>query len=235
MKLTTSNVFNQGMSQDYSISKDTKQEYAFENKNIRIQALDDGTLLSITNVRGPKEIPSINIQGIVVGKCFTKNYVVLFTVDGKSISRIYRLDIYNGVENIKCNCLYEGEDLHFHTDRVFDTLFFYENKNTQKVYWTESWKENDNTNNPPRVINIITPSERSGGECIKYDKNVFDFYPTINKIPRFKIQKDYSLFSEHPSGVIQYFISYYFENGAETLIAHNSSSFTIDYETRGAK
>jgi hypothetical protein len=40
---------------------------------------------------------------------------------------------------------------------------------------------------------------------------------------------------EHPAGIIQYFISYYFDNGAETLIAGNSSTFTIDSMTRGSK
>ena len=55
MKLNKVNIINKGMSQDASISKEV-QEYAFENKNIRIQALEDSTLLSITNVKGPKKL-----------------------------------------------------------------------------------------------------------------------------------------------------------------------------------
>lgn len=46
---------NKGMSQDMSISKEG-QEFAFENHNIRIQALNDSTLLSVTNIRGPKVV-----------------------------------------------------------------------------------------------------------------------------------------------------------------------------------
>jgi hypothetical protein len=54
----------------------------------------------------------------------------------------------------------------------------------------------------------------------KYTSNKFDFYPSSNKVPRFKILKDYNTFSELPAGTIQYYISYYFENGAETLITN---------------
>jgi hypothetical protein len=131
MKLQKVDILNQGMSQDLSISKETKQEYAFENRNIRIQALDDGTLLSITNVRGPKKIKDIKIEGAVIGKCITKNYIVLFTKNlftGKDV--IYRIDINKGILNIKTNILYEGFDLHFDVNKVIDTLFYYENQNT---------------------------------------------------------------------------------------------------------
>jgi hypothetical protein len=108
------------MSQDYSISKDN-QEYAFKNKNVRIQALDDGTLLSITNIKGPKKIPvDVHIEGIVVGKCYTGNYLVLFTCSKDRVSindvysestkkqhlnYIYRIDLRK-INNIKVNLLY---------------------------------------------------------------------------------------------------------------------------------
>ena len=121
MELKKVNIQNKGMSQDYSISKDN-QEYAFKNKNVRIQALDDGTLLSITNIKGPKKIPvDVHIEGIVVGKCYTGNYLVLFTcskdrviTDGvynervkkQHLNYIYRIDLRKN--NIKVNLLYEG-------------------------------------------------------------------------------------------------------------------------------
>jgi hypothetical protein len=79
MELKKVDVGNKGMSQDYSISKDT-QEFAFENRNIRIQALDDNTLLSITNIKGPKKLEGITIEGSIVGKCIAKNSLVLFTL-----------------------------------------------------------------------------------------------------------------------------------------------------------
>jgi hypothetical protein len=127
MELKKVNILNKGMSQDYSISKDN-QEYAFENKNIRIQALDDSTLLSVTNVKGPKKIQNITIQGIIVGKCFTGDYLILFTTtDNSKIKkdRIYRINIKN-TENIETALLFEGY-LGFELDRTFDTCFYKEN------------------------------------------------------------------------------------------------------------
>ena len=260
MELKKVNIQNKGMSQDYSISKDN-QEYAFKNKNVRIQALDDGTLLSITNIKGPKKIPvDISIEGTVVGKCFTGNYLVLFTCLSRSIQNnpslgterdktlnyIYRIDLRR-INNIKVNLLYSGY-LGFELDRTFDTTFYYENANIQKVYWVESWYSEEQLkelrkkypnnvyqNNGPRVINIITEGERIGEGFTEYTDNVFEFYPEVGEIPQFKILKDRSIPSQHPSGIIQYFISYYLDNGAETLIANNSSTFTIDHMNKGAK
>lgn len=239
MQLNKVNILNQGMSQDPSISKD-EQKYAFENRNIRIQALDDNTLYSVTNVKGPKELVG-TIEGTIVGKCFTEDYLVLFTVEERDVDnlcRIYRITLGDSPEIF---CLYQGEDLHFEPDRTFDTLYFNENKNVQKIYWVESWysdKELDEkrkanstnhnyVNNPPRYINIITDT--------RYADNCFDFYPTISSVPSFKVTKDYLMINELPAGAVQYFISYYFENGAETLIAGSSDTYTIDYQNKGGK
>ena len=47
---------NRGMNQDISVSKATN-EFAFENYNIRITAVNDNTLLSVTNEKLPTNIP----------------------------------------------------------------------------------------------------------------------------------------------------------------------------------
>jgi hypothetical protein len=57
-------------------------------------------------------------------------------------------------------------------------------------------------NNPPRVINIITPGEVAGKGFTPYNSNVFDFYPATSEIPKFKIEKDYNVASELPAGTI---------------------------------
>jgi hypothetical protein len=51
---------NKGMNQDISVSKATN-EFAFENYNIRITAVNDNTLLSVTNEKLPNNLP-IQIQ-----------------------------------------------------------------------------------------------------------------------------------------------------------------------------
>lgn len=52
---------NRGMNQDISVSKATN-EFAFKNYNIRITAVNDNTLLSITNEKLPKELKNISIS-----------------------------------------------------------------------------------------------------------------------------------------------------------------------------
>lgn len=52
---------NRGMNQDISVSKATN-EFAFENYNIRITAVNDNTLLSVTNEKLPTSI-SVNLKG----------------------------------------------------------------------------------------------------------------------------------------------------------------------------
>ena len=79
MELKQVVVNNTGMSQDMSISKQD-DKFAFENKNIRIQATDDGTLLSITNLRNPEaKKNTVILCGTILGKCVTPEYLVLFS------------------------------------------------------------------------------------------------------------------------------------------------------------
>ena len=235
-------VQNKGMSRDVSMSKETL-EYAFENHNIRIQATDDNTLLSVTNIQGPKLVSEVihddpvNLKGVLVGKCDCKELLVVFTHD-KDLSKdfIYRVDFYdsfNGSNDfLSVKLLYCG-DLNFNIDHPIDTLYFIENLNVRKVYFTDGL-------NYPRFINIITEGEREGQlytDFTQYkeeDKYKFEFYPSITTTPNINVEKDYTIKSELPSGTIQYFLSYYNYNGSESLIVNSSSIYTIDYENRGA-
>ena len=73
---------NRGMNRDLSISK-TGESAAYENRNIRIIARDNDTLLSVTNERGTKEISLGNagIEGTLVGWNVLNNHIILFTHD----------------------------------------------------------------------------------------------------------------------------------------------------------
>lgn len=271
MGLESIELKNKGMLQDTSISQSV-QEFAFRNYNIRIQALEDNTLFSVTNIKGPKllnikieqpqesninsdsiygynyadnyadnqynniqENPTIKLEGVILGKCVTKDFLILFTHSDKDC--IFRIDYNDSFigdrDTIVVRLLYKG-DLNFNTNYPIETLFFYENSKVQKVYFTDNY-------NMPRVINIITPSEISG-QLYKdfksyevWDADRFEFFNKLNSIPKLKIKKNYSTVSELPAGTIQYFISYYNYNGSETMIANASSVFTIDFKNRGAK
>ena len=70
---------NKGMNRDLSISK-IGESAAYENRNIRILARDNDTLLSVTNERGTKEISlGALIKGHIVGWNVLNNHIILFT------------------------------------------------------------------------------------------------------------------------------------------------------------
>lgn len=224
MQLKQAVVSNIGMSQDVSISR-ADNKYAFENENVRIQATDDGTLLAITNIKSPKLLSTAPENITILGKCFTPDYLIIFGKTNTDV--IYRVNLSLLGSGDEYECLYRG-DLNFSKDSYFDTLYYEESENVKKVYWTDGV-------NFPRVINIITPEERKGNPFSPYTKNDFEFYPTVARITTFNVTKNRDIVSELPAGVIQYFISFYKINGAESLIIDSSSLCTIDYKNKGGK
>ena len=247
MELKQTVINNSGMSQDFSISKQDNK-FAFENRNVRIQSTNDGTLLSVTNLRDPLQTNTYVGCHKVIGHCVTPNYLIVFALNRVrhgsifiEYSTIYRIDL-DSVESTEnaCKVLYNQPNkgngaLNLDSNFYIDTLYFEEGEYIKKVYWTDG-------KNNPRVINIITPGERveTGKVFQQYEKNVFEFYPEIcnesyYEIPKITVTKNRSVASELPAGMIQYFISYYNANGAESLIVNSSDLYTIDYSDRGAK
>lgn len=217
--------------------------YVTDKKHLKeIDSLDDNTTCVIgpvyfnTNVwiKG-RNVPNIRVrsmEGILLGTCDCKNFVVVFT-KASNYDYIYRIDINDtsyGKDIIPVRVLYKGR-LGFKLNSPIESLFYLENENIQKVYFVDGV-------NIPRVINIITPEERTGilyKDFTTYIENTFSFYPTTKIVPKFSISKKYDTQGSFPAGVIQYFISYYHLNGGETSIITSSSVYDIDFETRGAK
>lgn len=211
---------NRGMNQDISISKATN-EFAFENYNIRITAVNDNTLLSVSNEKMPIDVnvtvdTENNIKGTYLGYAILNNYLVLFT-KADDYDRIYRLEFKDN--NFIGTILYKG-DLQFDNVEAVETLVYYESEAIQKVYWVDG-------KNQPRFINIVSENIKDG------DDEQFDFAPKINMFPKCNITKNYEKGGLFPSGVIQYFASYYNKYGAETGIVWASDLQYITEKNRG--
>lgn len=204
---------NRGMYQDVSVSKATN-EFAFENLNIKITALEDNTLFTVTNVKEPRQISSIS-GGTYLGHCVLGRYVVVF-IKGSTVNtdKIVRLD-YNG-ESFVENQLYIG-NLGF--NNPIECLPYYESEEVQKVYWVDG-------ENFTRVINIKNVKHSNNNDT------QFDFNPKIKKIPNLSVSKEYEGVGMFPSGIIQYGISYYNKYGTETPLVVLSDINYIDYENR---
>ena len=80
MELKQTVINNSGMSQDFSISKQDNK-FAFENRNVRIQSTNDGTLLSVTNLRDPLQTNTYVGCHKVIGHCVTPNYLIVFALN----------------------------------------------------------------------------------------------------------------------------------------------------------
>ena len=235
MNLKQVTLNNSGMQQDLSISKDGK-DFAYKNVNIRIQATGDGTLASVTNLKSPELKSETPMIGKVLNSIMCGKYIVVFTHSHTIPSRtsakdrIYRIDLE---DNFTIRTLYEG-DLNFSLEKPIDSTYYYENDKVQKVYWVDGWTTNG-SNNYPRVINIITEGERNGSTFTPYDANTnFDFYPELKYVPVISAVKNFDVPSELPSGMIQYFVSFFNKNQSETLIAAGTSLYSIDLKNRGA-
>lgn len=154
------------------------------------------------------------ILGNYVGHAVVDDTLVLFTTEN-SKDRIYKLNYINDV--FEGEILYEGS-LNFSMDNPLETLPLYESNEVKKVYWVDGI-------NPPRVININRP--------IQYNNDSqFDFNPNIGIIPTVKVEKTFALPGLFPSGVVQYYISYYNKFGAETgLVAASDLFYLAEYNT----
>lgn len=204
---------NRGMNQTLSISKETN-EYAFKNYNIRINAINDNTALSITNEKGPS-LQYAEVKGNYIGHCILGDYFILFTLNNSN-TVIYRINIDN--DNIICKEIYKG-NLNM-SNNIIETIGYYESQDVQKVYWLDG-------KNSPRYINIMDES------LINKTNVNFDFQPVVNSNLKVEITKDYNGVGLFPSGVIQYFISYYNKYGAESSIVYASPLNYISFKDRG--
>lgn len=209
---------NRGMRQDESISK-ASDEFAFKNINVRITAVNDNTLFSVTNEKGVSKIEIVDennsqseILGAYIGKCIIDKYLILFTKqDGND--RIYRCYIEGN--KLVINEIANG---YFNFSKPVETVGSYERDDIIKVYWVDGV-------NPNRVINIMAETQPDS----------FDFLPTVNDFPSISVTKQYGGNGKFPAGVIQYFVSYYNKLGQETKIVAATDLQYISFKDRGGK
>lgn len=213
---------NLGMTKDISIgylSKDSNTgitQYAYNNYNIRITAINDNTQLSITNEKGPSITDTLD--GTFLGSCKLNEVLVVFTHEqSTNTDRIYKITYNNVVK------LYEGS-LNFSLEHPIEAIGYYESSEVWKVYWVDGYNRN-------RFINIAATDE----ERTKWNDYSFDFQGQISAIPNVKITKDYSKSGYFIAGIIQYFITYYNKLGVETPIVWSSDIQYISMQDRGAK
>lgn len=197
-----------GMQRDLSVSK-FNPEYAYENYNIRITSRGNkGSLLSVTNERGTKVIPSSDLGGTFLGGTTLNNYLILFTINKiNGNSEIIR---YNFSQNpIERVVLFSG-NIGFNINNPIEALPLYETDTIQKVYWVDGI-------NQPRVINILKVYNSTTISQIEFSPNL------PNTVSNIDVKKDANGNGTFSGGSLQYAYSYYIKNGSETSIINTSS------------
>lgn len=214
-----------GMQRDFSESAFNPQ-YSYENKNIRIMATKENTMLSIVNEKGTKllTIDMLNniddsIKGTPLGQTVLGDYFVLFTHDTDA-DYIYRFN-FSGSTIIGI-ILFKG-NLNFNPEYPIEALPYYENDKVQKIYWTDG-------HNQPRVINILATSE----ELDSWIDTSFDFTQTLSLVEDVEIIKNISSTGEFLPGVIQYCFSYFNNYRQESNIFYTSPLYYLSHNGRGA-
>ena len=220
MKVDFAQCVNKGMQRDYSMDK-SSQEFAYENKNIRITTTGDNTFLSVANEKSTTpvniEYPAAGIKGTILGSVVIGDYLIVFSK--ADLDYIYRFNISGDETNFKSVILYEG-NLYFSVDTPIECIASYEADDIQKVYWVDGI-------NQPRVINVISD---------KYPKEeTFDFVPKVSDNIDVIIEKQHDGAGVFPSGIIQYYVTFYKKFGPETNSIYQSPLYYISPSNRGGQ
>lgn len=160
----------------------------------------------------------INMEGEVLGTAVINNYLILFNHDSNNnLDYIYRITINDDVE---VDTVYQGK-LGFDPEYPIECTTSYESEDVQKVYWVDG-------KNQPRMINITKLNQTS-------ETTNVDFVPPFNEGVNVEVRKRYEGAGLFPSGVIQYYITYYSKFGQETNVVYNTPIFNISPQDRGGE
>lgn len=227
-----------GMTRDLSASR-MDGKYAYEIRNMRLTAQEDGALLSLVNEKGNRQYGLVDVTNMVdgegqpvsclmgedesiVGYCVLNKRLVLFTHGGHDA--IYRLQLLEGQDNVMTSLrLYSG-DLGFEEGMDLETLGVYETETIQKVYWLDGVHQ-------PRFVNI--EADEDTRLLWKRQRTPFDFIPKYGSGESVSIERN-GYGGAFPAGTVQYAFSYYNLNGQQTNIFHVSPVYYTSHGGRGA-
>lgn len=198
----------QGMRRDnHPIRQDSK--FLWDARNIRFTAVEDNTLLSITNEKGTSDSLA-NFKGKYLGHCIIGDYLIIFTYDvSDNLNHIYRVS----KGSLQVESLYAGS-LEIYS--AVQTLGIFEGPLVQKVYWVDGY-------NSPRVINIVKDKLMGVTPSLAYpaDNTQFNFVQELSLQEHITIERQEGSGIFAP-GVIQYCFSYYNKYGQESNIFYTS-------------
>lgn len=231
MEMKFAQCVNKGMQRDYSMNT-ASQEFAYENKNIRITTTGNESFLSITNEKSTNYIGLIFDDGFVdfglnptiLGCTTIENELILFvtrdTDDSDYKDFIFKVIIDDYNLEAYVTTVYHG-NLGFNINNPIECIPYYESENVKKVYWVDGL-------NQPRVVNICKLNQTNKTTNL-------DFIPKIEGDIKVSVEKQYDGRGVFPSGVIQYYITYYNKFGQESNAVYATPLYSLSPSDRGGK
>lgn len=227
---------------------------AYENMNMRVNALEEKEQFALVNERGTKRITDMGgvgrILGIPIGQNILDNTLTLFTTE---IGTPINMDIIPDSHDPEIH-EYEEADLKIdfdlkdriytfnidrHSDSVEGRLLYEGNLNFQysKPISTLSFYENQDIQkvywtdgvNQPRVVNIAAAEEISE----LWNDEKFDFVRNLKFHEKVTIRKNNDISGLFSPGTIQYCMAYFDKYGQESALFYTSPIFYVTYEDRG--
>lgn len=193
-----------------------KNQIEYNNKIIKFNERVFNKLSHIIELKG-KTLKNLRI----IGHSTTKNGVVLFTTDIDEgidiIFYVYNIDL-NNTRSYDYKILYIGE-LNFSINYPIQTVYNYENKLIEKVYWTDG-------HNQLRVININHDEIEGNTKLIDLDESSFNFAGDINFTEPEIVSIEYG--GSHTAGMIQYAYNLYNLNSIETKLSPLTPLIPLD-------
>lgn len=217
-----------GMRRDYSESVQTANtgelhRYAYEINNMRVVPVNGNTELSLTNERD-EVYTNITLTGVYLGHAVINDELIVFTSLNYDIDIAEKPDyitkLYINSDGVLVSSLLFNGNLNFDYKHPIETQVSYESDTLRKVYWIDGI-------NPLRMMNIEDPDILSG------NNKQFDMVPELSGSESITISRSNTLAGLFPSGVIQYYFTYYNNYGTESNIFYVSPLYYSSPEERG--
>ena len=231
-----------GMNQDLE-GQSFNPSVAFKLLNMKNQVIDANGQQALTNEKGTEHIIITSYSNFVDGKVDNSStydsisgYVIgtipctqyksiVFTkvpqADGQVYNYIYKIVYDTDLNTITGTILAKG---YFNFGEYISGIFCYENSELQKVYWVDGA-------NAVRYINTADSALKAVADVIT-DPNLLDSNPSVKMDHHIVVERQAGG-GTFTSGVVQYAISYYRENGPETGIIDVTPMYYIAEEHRG--
>lgn len=227
---------------------------AYENMNMRVNALEEKEQFALVNERGTKRITDMGrvgkILGIPIGQNVLDDTLTLFTTEiGTPINMDIVPDPYNfsieEYDNAIIKIDFSSKDRIYtfgidkQSDAVNGRLLYEGNLNFQysKPISTLSFYENDEIQkvywtdgvNQPRVVNIAATDEVAE----LWNDEKFDFVRNLKFKEKITIKKNNDISGLFSPGTIQYCMAYFDRYGQESALFYTSPIFYVTYDDRG--